>query len=287
MLYVIQERQTSRIMIDERNFITPDKDGTAIQVAQGGGNSISGHEVLSDYGTSFRRAVIKNPFGFVFFDENKNEIVKIINPLLLQNNLGLEVKSIFDNDKVLSAEGYYDEEFKETNIRFRTESNTNFVISYNELLKVFNGKIKYDNDLYFVFQNKVVTPYSNSKKIGLLNAGVQLNFFDVQQTLKLKVISAPDYLETKINKGIAVYLNTNYPLLKAIFTTSLGHVKTILGTHHWYKIREGVHTVPAKNASDTEDIRGEWCSIELEAESLQDKEVKIFSIINFYRKSYK
>jgi hypothetical protein len=28
-IYVIQERQTSRIQVDERNFITPDKGGAA------------------------------------------------------------------------------------------------------------------------------------------------------------------------------------------------------------------------------------------------------------------
>jgi hypothetical protein len=47
----------------------------------------------------------------------------------------------------------------------------------------------------------------------------------------------------------------------------LGHNSAILGTHHWYKIREGVHTLPAKKPMDYDDIRGEWCSIEVEAES--------------------
>jgi hypothetical protein len=41
-------KTTSRIQVDERNFITPYKGGAAIQVAQGNGSSISGHEILSD-----------------------------------------------------------------------------------------------------------------------------------------------------------------------------------------------------------------------------------------------
>lgn len=286
-IYVIQEKQTCRILIDEQNFITPDKGGAAIQVGQGDGTSISGHEIISDYGTSFRRAVVESPFGFVFFDEKRTEIVKIIEPLLLKNLLAIGVKDLFDVNKIIAVEGYYDDEFKETNLRFRTTTGLNFIISYNELLKTFNGKIDYDNDLYFVFQNKVIAPYENSKKLGELNHGIELLFFDVKKNIKLKVISTANPTDTKINKGIAVYTNINYPLLKTTFITSLRHLRTILGTHHWYKIREGVHTLPSKNPTDYSDIRGEWCSIEIEAESKNNQQVKIFSLLNFYRKSYK
>ena len=287
ILYAVQQKQTSKMMIDERNFITPDNGGSAIQIAQGSGASISGHEPISHYGTSFRRAIVKSPFGFIFFDENRNEMVKITEPLFLKNNLGQEIKSLFDVNKVIAVDGYYDDKFKESNIRFRTINGLNFVVSFNELLKVFNGKYDYDNDLYFVFQEKVLAPYNSSKNIGELNTGRPLNFFGVQKTMKIKVISAPDFFDTKINKGIAVFCNANYPLFKTTFITSMGHTSVVLGTHHWYKIREGVHTLPSKNAEDYFDIRGEWCSIEIEAESKDNKEVKIFSIINFFRKSYK
>ena len=287
VVYVVQERQTSIIQVDERNFITPDKDGAAIQIGQGDGASISGHEILSDYGTSFRRAIVESPTGFVFFDELKSEIVKIKEPLLLKSNLTLEVKKMFNSNKVISSEGYYDDEFKETNIRFRTESGFNFVISYNELLNVFNGKIDHDNDLYMVFQNKVIAPYENSKKLGELNHGAPLLFFGNQKKLKLKIISTAQFSSTKINKGIAAYLNVNYPLLKTTFITSLGQSRIVPGTHHWYKIREGVHTCPSKNPDDYDDIRGEWCSIEVEIESKNNKEIKLFSLVNFYRNSYK
>jgi hypothetical protein len=286
-IYAIQENQTSKIQIDERAFVTPDNNGEAIQIKQGGGNSISGHTMVSNYGTSFRRAIIENDFGFIFYDEKKFELVKITEPLFLKSNLSLLIRSLFQNNNVIDVNGYYDEEYKETNIRFRSSNGTNFVVSFNELLKVFNGKYEYDNDIYFEFQQKVFAPYENSKKIGRLNTGNELNFFDVQKNIKIKVISAPIYYETKINKGIAVYLNTNYPLVKAVFETSLNQIRTILGSHHWYKIREGVHTLPAKNANDINDIRGEWCSIEIESESINNKQVKIFSLINFFRKSYK
>jgi hypothetical protein len=32
---------------------------------------------------------------------------------------------------------------------------------------------------------------------------------------------------------------------------------------------------------DYDDIRGEWCSIEVEAESKGNKQIKLFSLINF------
>ena len=82
----------------------------------------------------------------------------------------------------------------------------------------------------------------------------------------------------KINKGISVYTNTNYPLLKTTFITSLGHTRVIPNSHHWYKIREGLHTLPAKNPTDYDDIRGTWCSIEIESEIVENKEVKFFSL---------
>lgn len=286
-IYVVQELQTSQILIDERSFITPDGDGTAIQIAQGNGSSISGHKVISDYGTSFRRAIIRSPFGFLFFDERKTELVQITNPLFIQKNLFLHLKEFFRLNNVIDIEGYYDDKFKESNIRFRTEQNVNFVISYNELLKCFNGKIKYDNDLYFTYQNNIIAPYQNSLKLGELNRGNELEFFEVKHNLRIKVISAPEFDSTKINKGIAIYLNTNYPIIKAIFETSLGHYRSVLGTHHWYKIREGIHTIPAKNETDYTDIRGEWCSIDIEVESKDNKRINIFSIKNFFRNSYK
>lgn len=286
-IFAVQEEQTSQVKIDENTFITPDNGGSAIQVAQGSGKSISAHIIVSDYGTSNRRAVIENPFGFVFYDERKHEMLKIIEPLFLKNNLLLHIKSLFENNLVTGVQGYYDEKYKETNIRIRTKENVNFVISYNEILKVFNGKYEYDNDLYFQFQNKVIAPYANCQKLGELNTGNELEIFEQNKDLVLEVFSNPMPLDVKINKGIAVNINTSYPIKKTIFKTSLNQVREILGTHHWYKVREGLHTLPAKNEMDLDNIWGEYCSIRVETDSQANNKINIFSLTNFYRKSYK
>ena len=180
-IVAIQERQTTILNMDERSFVTPDDEGTAIQINQGNGTSITGHQKISDFGTSQRRAIIKTDLGFVFFDENKFEFVKVKEGLFLKNNLLLSVRDLFKSNKIIDVEGYYDSEYKETNIRFRTSTGFNFVISYNELLNVFNGKIDFDNDLYMRFQEKIITPYFDSKKLGELNSGNELEFFDVNK----------------------------------------------------------------------------------------------------------
>lgn len=286
-IFAIQELQISSLFIDEKQFITPDEGGAAIQVNQGNGTSISGHKVLAQFGTSRRRAVVDSPFGFIFYDERKNEIVKITTPLLLQNNLLLYLKQFFDKNQVVDVEGYYDEQFKETNLRFRTLTGINFVISYNEMLKCFNGRMAYDNDLYMVFQEKTVAPHGDSKIVDELNTGDELVFFGQKKTMRVRVISSPMAELTKIFKGIAIYINVEYPIIKAIFETSLGTIRTVMGTHHWYKNREGVHTIPAKNQTDYNDIRGEWCGVEVEAESKNNKKVIISSLMTFFRKSHK
>ena len=294
-IYVVQELQTSELFIDQKNFITPDEGGEAIQIDQGSGSSISGHRIISNYGTAFRRAIIESPYGFMFFDELKTEIVKINEPLLVKNSLALELKKFFDANKVLGVEVYYDDEFKESNIRFHVENNgelgnnPDFVISYSEALKVFNGKIKYTNDIFFSFKNKIFAPYDGSSKIGELNRGNVLDFFDNVEDFKLKIISSPSYNETKIFKGLGVYVNLKSPGINTNFITSLGHNRFIPYSHHWYKIREGVHTFPSKNPDDYEDIRGEWCEIEMEfsKDDLGNEPIRVFSVINFFRKSYK
>lgn len=289
-IYVVQELQTSEIYIDQKNFITPDDGGEAIQVNQGNGASISGHVPISNYGTSFRRSVIENPFGFVFFDERKNEIVKINQPLLVTNSLALEIKKYFDENKVLGVQGYYDDEFKETNLRFKTDSDS-FVISYNEALKVFNGKVKYSNDIFLTFDNKVFAPYDNNNNLGELNRGTNLFFFGETNPspFKISFVTVGNYTDTKIFTGLAVYINLKSPGINSKFTTSLNQVREVPFTHHWYKIREGVHTFPSKNPTDYEDIRGEWVRVDLEMfdSELNNEAIKLFSVINFFRKSYK
>jgi hypothetical protein len=283
---VLQELQSSMLLIDERALITPDGSGKAIQIKQGSGNSISGHKPISQYGTSYRRAIVKSQFGFIFFDERKSDFVKITESLFLKNNLIQAMKRMFEELIVVDVDGYYDEEFKESNIRFRTKQGLNFVISYNEILGCFNGRYEYDNDLYMPYQNRVFTPYAGSSKLARLNTGEVLNFFEQEKTMRIRVYSAPVFESVKINKSIAININTNFPIIKAIFETSLGHLRTVMGTHHWYKIDEGIHSIPAKNPTDYGDIRGQWSTIEIEVASKDKKQINIYSIINYFRKSY-
>lgn len=284
-IFAIQEQQTSILQIDDRAIISSES-GMPVNISQGAGNSFLGHKIISNYGTSFRRAVIESEFGFVFFDENKKEFVKIKEPLFLVNNLSLKYNTYFSQHRVVDAEGYFDDKYKETNVRIRTANEDNFVISYNEVLKVFNGEIEYNNDLYAVFQNKIVVPY-DGKKLAVLNEGNELNFFESQKDFHVGLVSGINYPSTKIFKGVGLVLNTNYPIESANFVTSLGGNRTILGTHHWYKIREGVHTFPTKNASDANDIRGEWVEITLRIKSINNKKIRLFSLINYLRNSYK
>ncbi len=285
-IFAIQENQTSLLMIDERAMI-PTENGQPIQVAQGNGQSISGHEVVSPYGTSKRRAVVENVFGFTFFDERKTEFIKVIQPLLIQNNLALHYENFFQNNKIVDIEGYYDEKYKETNFRFRTDTDENFCLSYNEVLKVFNGIIQYDNDLYMMFQEKVLAPYASGQKLGLLNYGNELKFFELKKCITLGIISAPNYPYVKINKGIGIVTNINYPVDKVKFNTSINQSNEVTGSDYYYRIEEGVHRVPAKKETDFDDIRGGWCYIELTAKSFNNQRLKFFSIINFVRNSYK
>lgn len=297
-IFAIQEQQTSIIYIDERAAVISEA-GDRINLAQGSGTSISGHKVVSSYGTSFRRAVVESEWGFVFFDEKQCEFVKIIEPLLVINNLYLKYKNFFKQNKIKDIELYFDPEFKETNIRFRTESSviipdqlTNFVLSYNEILKVFNGRYSYDNDVYMPFQQKILVPYKTNPllgthKIGELNSGNELEFFEEPKKVNFRVISGPNYPYAKIIKGVALVTNMDYPVDSFKFESSFGETKSVLSSHHWYKIREGLHTVPAQNPDETEAMRGEWFKISVEASSVGNKKIMFFSLINYLRNSYR
>lgn len=288
-VYVIQELGTSQVYIDEKTFITPDQGGEAIQVKQGDGQSISGHKYISRFGTSVRRAIIESPeFGFTFFDERKKEFVRINKALLLENDLALHFEKIFSYDDIVDTEGFFDFKFKESNIRIRTKSGNNFILSYNEVFQCFNGIYRMDNDIYPVFKERVLAPYANSAKLAQLFSGNTLQFFEQpKKDMVLSVITAMEPTATKIEKGIAVNINLNYPINKITFETSLGQANEILGTHMWYKIREGVHTVPANNKMDTFQLRGEWLKVTLNVKSLDNRKIDIFSIINYLRNSYK
>ncbi len=304
-IYAIQERQQSLLVLDAQSAIASTTG--QITVKQGDGNSISNHQPVSDFGSSIRGVVVdiisssEKIKGFSFFDENKIEFVRITNPLLVENSLHLKFNELLENDPVVDTTGYYDDEYKETNIRLRTKSGLGFVLSYNEIFGVFNGYIEYDNDLYMVWNQKVYAPKTtlvqkedaetgvmrkSSADLHQLNIGDYLNFFGEQKTMKIGVLINQEAEKVKIYPHWAGMINVDYPIKTLTLKTSLQQLRTVLGSHHRYKIREGIHSVPLKNRTDWEDLRGNWMYMELEIESIDNKKVDIYSFLNFVRESY-
>lgn len=296
-VYVVQERQTSEIYVNAKTFVP--SDNGEIRVQQGDGTPISDHKVISNYGTSIRRAIGESDFGFVFFDETKVEFVKVQKPLFVNNSLALFFRESFRNNPVIDTEAYYDDEFKESNIRLRNKNGDSIVISYNEALEVFNGKIEYNNDLFLMWNQNVYAPkretgfneslqtdVPDNSSLHQLNVGPYLNFFDEQKTLKLGVVCNINPNQVKIFKHWAGVMNIKYNIKRIDVETSRGQTRAILGTHDRYRIREGTHSVPLKNQYDFDDLRGEWMKITVEIESLNNSKIDIFSFINFVRHSY-
>lgn len=297
-VFAIQEQQTSQLYIGTDRLIT-DSEGQPINIQQGSGTVVDGHKVISNYGTSIRRAVVVSDYGFTFFDERKVEFIKRRDPLLSKNLLHLEYFNRFKKDKIIDTEAYFDQENKETCIRIRTTKGNNFMLSYNEMFQLFNGEfpIQYDNDIFIMFDENVYSPIRTlsgndilSQQLHQLNAGDILNFFNVQTELKLGIYVSMELGKVIQYKNCGLITNLDYPI-KCIFGKSdLGYDRTIKGTHNWYKIREGVHTVPMINETNERfgisDLRGNWVYIEITAESLNKNKVDILSILNFLRYSH-
>lgn len=303
-IFAIQQRQESELILDSQSAIATSNGD--INIKQGDGNSISNHQVVSDFGTSIRGAVVdiisssEKIKGFSFFDEGKIEFVRISNPLLVENNLHLKLFELLKNDPVIDSTGYYDDEYKETNIRLRTKSGLGFVLSFNEIFGVFNGYIEYDNDLYMVWNQDVYAPKTilmpkedhpeqtrkDSSALHQLNIGDYLNFFGEQKTMKLGILVNQEAEKAKIYPHWAGMINIDYPIKTLELKTSLGQLRTVLGSHHRYNIREGIHSVPLKNRTDWEDLRGNWMYLEVEIESIDNKKVDVYSFLNFVRESY-
>lgn len=297
-IYAVQEHQTSLLYIN-RDELVNTTSGGAIGVQQGTGNAIGGHKVIAPFGTSIRRAVGESRFGFVFFDERKNEFVKMNTGLLRANNLHLNWYRIFDEDPVIDTEAYFDEEYKESNIRVRTKSGLFYTLSYNEILKKFNGWIEYNADLFMIFDEDVYAPnrinrgnVPDSSSLHQLNRGPFLNFFDIQKQLILGIVVNLDPNMVKIYKQTELTTNIRYNINQITAETSNGQTRTILGTHHWYRIREGQHTVPLKNeiytidSPEIDDLRGNRIYLEYTVDSINNTKVDIFAITIYMRKSY-
>ena len=289
-VYAIQERQTSRLLLNERNASLNSSDGK-IMFKTGDGTGVDGHQVVSDYGTSIRRNVteitssIKGAAGFYFYDERKNEIVKITEGVLLKEDLAYYVNKLLENNKVYDVEGYYDDLNKETVIRTRTENGSYLTYSYNELFGVMNGFYEFDNDQYFMWNNEVYSPKKDTMEIEQHNKGVCLRFSGDDKSMKIGVVTNISPTKVKIFHNFMANINIDYPIEKIEIKTSSGQTRVIDKTHHRYKIREGLHTVPLKNQDDWSDLRGEWMELTIEIKNLKNKKIDIFSITNFVRLS--
>lgn len=298
-LFSIQEQQTSLIYIGTDRIIT-DSQGGPINVQQGSGSVVDGHKIISPFGTSIRRAVVQSDdYGFTFFDERKIEFVKIKDGLLSKNFLHLEYFNKHKHNPIIDTEGYYDHEHKETCIRIRTDNGQNYMLSYNEALQKFNGEfpIQFDKDLFIQFDEKVYAPIRTngdssilSTDLHQLNEGDILNFFNEQVELTLGFYINSDIDKVFQYKQLGIITNLVYPIKQAFGKSNLGYDRTILGLHNWYKIREGIHTVPMINETndnyEATDIRGNWVYIEITAESLNKNKVDILSVLSDLRFSH-
>jgi len=119
-----------------------------------------------------------------------------------------------------------------------------------------------------------------------LNKGLNLNLFTQLKTMKLGIVVNVNPDGVKIFPHWGGNISINYPVKQISVLTELGIARQVLGTHARYKIREGVHSVPLKNRLDRDDLRGKWMNLEVEIESLDNADIRIFSFINFVRNSY-
>lgn len=295
-IFVIQENQTCKLIVNPRTMV-PTGDGQISIQQSGDGGPVVDHDIVSNYGTAIRRGVVQNDFGFEFIDEKRFEFIKINKPLLLPNLLGFFLRDLFKEKYIENTEGYYDDEYKETNFLIKGANDLSVMLSYNEAFKVFNGTIQYDNSIYMPWNDDILVPKNDTipyedttrpdeSSLHLLNSGNELSFFGDQKTLKIGVTSHLKSSEVLIFKHWAADMNIDYAIKEINVETRLGHSRTIEGTHHRYKIREGIHSVPLKNRMDIDDLRGKWMYIEVEIESINNSKINVFSFINFVRNSY-
>ena len=291
-IYAIQEYQTSRLFLDENTMMNTSNGDVSIQ--QGTGQGISNHEVISDFGTSIRRSVVSSiPSseiiqGFTFFDEKKKEFVRTNKPLFFMNELHLDFMNRYPNE-IVDVEGWYDQKFKETNMRLRFDDGKGITISYNEKLEAFNGYMNYNEDLYIAWEQDLLTPKNSNGMTPFLyqlNKGNPMNILDNQYNMIIKVTTATDGVETLLFNDFRGVLNIDYPIKQFRLKSNYSGTRVINGTHHRYFIKEATHSVPLKNRNDRADFRGNWMEMEVEIESKNNQKVSVYSFTNFVRNSY-
>lgn len=289
-IFAIQEDQTSLIYIGEDRIIN-DAQGVPINIKQGSGEVVGGHKVISPYGTSIRRAVAVAEDSFSFFDEKNVEFVKINKPLLAPALLHLDYWNRVKNNPIVDCDAYYDHANKETVIRVRQSDGSYFTLAYNDALGLFNGEHEHNNDWYMMFGKKVYSPVlGNPKILHQHNEGDYLNLFNQQKLLRVGVTLRSEGGKVIQYKKTGIISNLEYPFSNIIYKTSLGQSRIVTGNHNWYKLREGNHSVPAKNESEVRtemaDLRGTWVTVELTAESKNKNKIDILAIINHLRFSH-
>ena len=143
------------------------------------------------------------------------------------------------------------------------------------------------------FNEGVYSPINTgvlSEDLHQMNRGDILDFFNVQHSMKLGFYIHADMDKVIQYKQVGVITNIDYPITSFDCHSNLGYDRVILGTHNWYKIREGTHTVPMVNESNDPDeyadVRGNWVYIEITAESLNKNKVDILAVLNDLRYSH-
>jgi hypothetical protein len=295
-VFAIQEHQTSQIYVGVDRLVT-DNNGQPINIKQGSGTIVEGHNVLSEYGTSIRRAVAKGEDGFAFYDERKNEFVYNNTPIFIERDLSLHMLERYKSNRVINSEAYYDPEKKEININIKTKNGITTMISFNEALKLFNGEYEIDSNLFVKFDNNVFVPKviagdnPLSKDLHKLNYGNFLNLLGEQKEMKLGVTinGGPDKVIQ--HRELEIVSNSNYGMKSIFAESNIGYSRTILPTHVRYRIREGVHSVPlipdTIKLDESGMVRGSNIDIEITAESIENSNVKISALIHGVRISHR
>jgi hypothetical protein len=229
--------------------------------------------------------------SFSFFDEKRVEFIQINKPLLASALLHLDYWNRVKVNPIVDCEAYYDHANKETVIRVRQENGEYFTLAYNNAMQVFNGEFEYNNDMYLNFNKKIYSPVlGKNSDLHQLNEGNYLNLFGSQKLLRVGVTLRSEKGKVLQYKKTGIVSNLTYPFDNVIYKTSLGQSRIVTGNHHWYKIREGNHSVPAKNNVETKeemaDLRGSWINVELTAASKDNNKIDILAILNHIRFSH-
>ena len=301
-LFAIQERQTSLLNIDRDTMISSDSGG--INVKQGAGKSIDGYSVISKYGTSVRRSiVISDTYGFSFIDETLNVLIKYDTPITIQNQYHHDFFNSLRDNPIIDVEAFFDEQHQESNFQVKQLSGLTRVLSYNEVLKGFNGFYEYNAPLYIEFQDKLFAPIENdftinginlknSNSLHQLNSGLALNILGANKKMIISFICSPQIDLISLFSHISAVVGNGTTVEKIELQTKAGLERTILSTHPRFKNREGILSVPLLNywaedidPSELKDLRSEFLKVTITF-PYTGTEQKIVSSNLFIRQSF-